>query len=705
MGCSNSTGASEGATSESSAVKRGPGHYEENEDGNEVWVPDANEAGEKNDDGIRINNAGDGQQRGAIDPFNGGQIMEPDNHPPVNPECPSSAWKLHHIFGYRADASISPGNAHWSHDGKVVYPAGALGVVSTTDRDQCYFGYHHDSNQTCPKIVTQGGHHDDVTCLKICAQRKMVATGQIGKKPVLHVWDVDSRQSKMYKRLAVKDKSITAIAISPDASIVGCTEGGDEHNTYFYNVADGSLLFCDSADKSNKINDMAFCPTNKRAVTVGQRHIKFWDMSAKKCEKGLQGDMRSKVGKYGDSYKAAAFDKDGVLYTAGYDGCIWTWKDRNMSAKTEAHKGVIGCISYMRDSHCLATGGKDGNCMIWDIAAGLTQKHCMNVGNWVSSLDCFNNQFIVGDRSGTLAVYADKAKQCEITRGHSVGETWAASFASNGAVTGGDDNQILCYDFGKKETSCVTEICSKSSNPDKNGASTQPDARNKFGQSQYCRAICSVGDCHFYGTCAGEVVKVENGQVACRRMVSKRWIEAMSACPDGSKIAVGDHDSKVIILNASDLTEVACGKAHKSFITAVDWSCDGAFVRSVDGAYELLFHDAATGAHKNSPSEFKGTEWASGTCKIMWETQGLFDGIVDFTNINTVDISCDKSLVVSGDDSGLVKFYNNPARPGAKCLAMRAHCSHVVRTRFNAESNCVISTGGNDKTMMVWMKC
>lgn len=188
----------------------------------------------------------------------------------------------------------------------------------------------------------------------------------------------------------------------------------------------------------------------------------------------------------------------------------------------------------------------------------------------------------------------------------------------------------------------MTEICSKKENPDKNGASTQPDARNKFGQSQYCRAICSIGDCHFYGTCAGEVVKVENGQVACRKMISKRWIEAMSASPDGSKIAVGDHDSKVKILNASDLSEVACGKAHTSFITAIDWSCDNCFTRSVDGAYELLLHDAATGEHKNSPSEFLDTQWASGTCKIMWETKGCFDGMVDYTNINTVDISSDK---------------------------------------------------------------
>lgn len=239
--------------------------------------------------------------------------------------------------------------------------------MSTTDCSQSYFGYQHDSTQECPKPVTKGGHDDDVTCLKICDHRKMVATGQIGKRPALHVWDVDSLQSKMNVRLATSDKSITAIAISPDASIVGCTEGGNDHNTYFYNVADKSLLFSDSADKSNKINDMAFCPTNKRAVTVGQRHIKFWDMSAKKGEKGMQGNFRDKVGKYGDSYKAAAFDKDGICYTAGYDGCIWAFKERNMCGKHEAHKGVVGCITYMKESHCLATGGKDGNCMIWNI--------------------------------------------------------------------------------------------------------------------------------------------------------------------------------------------------------------------------------------------------------------------------------------------------------------------------------------------------
>ena len=67
MGCSNSTGASEGATTGASGsasgdiAQKGNGSWEENEDGVDVWVPAEGEDREKDDDGIRVNAAGAGQ--------------------------------------------------------------------------------------------------------------------------------------------------------------------------------------------------------------------------------------------------------------------------------------------------------------------------------------------------------------------------------------------------------------------------------------------------------------------------------------------------------------------------------------------------------------------------------------------------------------------------------------------------------------------
>ena len=109
---------------------------------------------------------------------------------------------------------------------------------------------------------------------------------------------------------------------------------------------------------------------------VGYRTIMFWHLDEKKQKNGVQGDMRSKVPKHGDSYKSAVWDKDGKCYTAGYDGSIWTWTNGTMSKKTEASKSLIHGMAYNNAKHMLLTGGKDGVMKAWKIDGdNLTEVH------------------------------------------------------------------------------------------------------------------------------------------------------------------------------------------------------------------------------------------------------------------------------------------------------------------------------------------
>jgi WD40 repeat protein len=69
----------------------------------------------------------------------------------------------------------------------------------------------------------------------------------------------------------------------------------------------------------------------------------------------------------------------------------------------------------------------------------------------------------------------------------------------------------------------------------------------------------------------------------------------MEYSPDGSKLAVGSHDNNIYVYNVNDNYKLLgkCSK-HNSFITSVDWSTDGKWIRSVCGSYELLFFDGET---------------------------------------------------------------------------------------------------------------
>ena len=77
----------------------------------------------------------------------------------------------------------------------------------------------------------------------------------------------------------------------------------------------------------------------------------------------------------------------------------------------------------------------------------------------------------------------------------------------------------------------------------------------------------------------------------------KEWIEIMRYNPDGSKLAVGSHDNFIYLYNTTPdgrYTRAGTLKGHSSYITALDWSQDGDWIRSSCGAYELLFFDPMT---------------------------------------------------------------------------------------------------------------
>ena len=75
----------------------------------------------------------------------------------------------------------------------------------------------------------------------------------------------------------------------------------------------------------------------------------------------------------------------------------------------------------------------------------------------------------------------------------------------------------------------------------------------------------------------------------------KEWIEIMRYTKEGDRLAVGSHDNFIYVYatsqNGPDGKYKALGKliGHSSYITALDWSIDGEWIRSSCGAYELLF--------------------------------------------------------------------------------------------------------------------
>lgn len=185
------------------------------------------------------------------------------------------------------------------------------------------------------------------------------------------------------------------------------------------------------------------------------------------------------------------------------------------------------------------------------------------------------------------------------------------------------------------------------------------------------------------------------------------WVEDLQFSPDSRKIAIGTHGglSKVEIITINSEGKPTgtfeTSAVFSSAMTAVDWTLDGQVVRVNDQAGALQWVNTESKGSV-SASSTKNFDYATTHCRTCWETTGMWQGI-DTSDINTCDRSRNSTLLAVGDDFGQVILYKFPC-VGKKSEGREfyGHSSHVTKVRFSANDKYVVSTGGNDMTVMVW---
>jgi WD40 repeat protein len=72
------------------------------------------------------------------------------------------------------------------------------------------------------------------------------------------------------------------------------------------------------------------------------------------------------------------------------------------------------------------------------------------------------------------------------------------------------------------------------------------------------------------------------------------WLEDLKFSPDSRYLALSSHDKNVYVF-AFPKAELHCTfSASTSFVSHLDWSADSRYLRTNDGAYEILFYDVST---------------------------------------------------------------------------------------------------------------
>jgi len=285
------------------------------------------------DDPFQMEDVGEGDEFMAVKPWMG-QMKEPSDFrkPPKNQNVePAITMDLQWVHGYRARDCKN--NIAYLKDGNIAWNAAGLGVV-------------YDPTEHSQKFFKE--HIDDVTAIAFSPDQQHIATGEVGPKPTIYVWDALTMQVK-HALKGKLTKGIQAIAFSPSGNVLAAVAIDDNHYVAAYNVQTGACLGCDKGDTAFII-ELAF-KDDTQFASAGVKHYKFWTIGANLTAK------RGQFGKYSSMVGSCAYNQ-GSFLTGSKEGELYIWSDTSIKSSKKLHERPIDAISITPSA--VLTGGRDG---------------------------------------------------------------------------------------------------------------------------------------------------------------------------------------------------------------------------------------------------------------------------------------------------------------------------------------------------------
>jgi len=637
-----------------------------------------------------------GDQFMAVKPWKGA-IQAPSAPPTENTSAPSAGLELEWVHGYRAQDTRS--NLFYNDGGNIVYSAAGVGIS-------------YDKGKHVQKHYV--GHNDDIVSLAVSPDGAYVATGQMGKRPLVHVWDA-STCAEVCVLPRFHKRAVTQLAFSPDGKQIASVGEDDDHSIALWETAGGDWTDGKRRSKAkgskNKVLFIHFTGLEDFAlVSGGVKHVKFFAMSAGGTGKALQ-PKKGLFGKKGTIQSIlCAATVGGKVITGTASGHLYSWEGRSCVASTKAHDKSVNTmyVTTQGEMQQLVTGGRDGLVKLWSSELeptktfDLAELNVPAISKSIRSVcvDEANTRILVGTRGSEIyEIQIDEdtaANAFQVAQGHCADELWGLAMHPTDPdvyATCGDDATVRIWSLSQKRSLA----CSPSLAAGARALAWSPDGK-QIAVGMGTGKSSSEGSWSMLSVSESYEISISS-----ENNISKEWISDVKFSPDGSNIAIGSHDNKIYMLGADGSVKAKC-EAHNSYITHIDYTADGKAVRSTCGGYELLFHGTESGQQDPSgASKLKDAEWASETCTLGWGVQGIWPEGADGTDINAVDKSNNGELLITSDDFGSVNLYNYPVvSKGNGSKTGKGHSSHVTNARFNKSDAYVVTTGGNDRSVMQW---
>jgi microtubule-associated protein-like 6 len=202
---------------------------------------------------------------------------------------------------------------------------------------------------------------------------------------------------------------------------------------------------------------------------------------------------------------------------------------------------------------------------------------------------------------------------------------------------------------------------------------------------------------------------------------TREWVTDVKFSSDGETLALGSRDNNIYLYDVGNgYAARAVFSKHTSFVTHLDFSSDSQWIMSNSGADDLLWCDAATGAHLASGARVRDQTWETWTCPLGWHVQGVWkDYEAPDLDVSSIDrtsgsgvsdlmesagtVGSDVLLIV-GDTYGRIRLYRYPSvDKQSPYLEFTGHSTGAIPSlRFSHDDMFVMSVGSQDRCLMQW---